>query len=273
MINYLFGAVAGDVSGSAYESKFTRTKDYSKVRLIKKGDSFTDDAVCTFGVADALLRYTNPTVEQFGNCIQEWCQKYPNRGYGGMFKNWIKNPVPYGSYGNGSAMRVSPIGFFSKTEKECRDLAKASAECSHNHKEGIKGAQAIALSIFYAKDSSTKNFVNKILSEFYPEYIGKTLDDIRPSYRFDSTCKGSVSVAILAFLESENYENCIKLAISLGGDSDTLAAMAGGIAYSYYKKMQNLIIDHVVEALPREMLSLSRNFDKVVNEHIHSSNS
>lgn len=262
MKDCLLGAAGGDICGSFYENKFCRIKtdDLSKITLIKTGDSFTDDTVCTMGVADALVKYDTPTVRQFSECIQKWCQDYPNRGYGGMFKDWILNPEPYGSYGNGSAMRVSPIGFWAKDEDECIELATRSAMCSHNHPEGIKGAVAIALSIFRAKDGN-KEGVNNVLAEYYPSYTGKSLSDIRPEYKFDATCQGSVPIAILAFLEGDSYENCLKLAISMGGDSDTLAAMAGGIAYAYYKNFGK-IKSHIISALSEPMLILNARFKR-----------
>ena len=265
MMNYvLFGAIAGDVCGSSYEAKFRRTKLYEAVHLVRTGNDFTDDTVCTIGVANAILKYKNPTPEQFGECIQEMCKKHPNRGYGGMFHKWIDNPVPYGSYGNGSAMRVSPVGFYAHNTKECLELAKNSALCSHNDPEGVKGAQAIALAIYRAKhDSITKNQIWNVLDNYYPEYTEKTLDEIRPGYHFDSTCQGSVPIALLAFLESEDYEDCLKLAISMGGDSDTIAAMAGSIAYAYYKKMPQTIFDQVWDVLPEEMIDITETFDDV----------
>lgn len=269
MKNCLFGAIAGDISGSAYEMQYCRTKDLQEVKLIRTGNTFTDDTVCTMGVADAIIKYHHPTVEQFRDCIQEWCQKYPNRDYGGMFKDWINSPVPYNSYGNGSAMRVSPIGFYAQSESECLRLAKASAECSHNHSEGIKGAQAIALCIYYALNSTDpKKVITEILNGLYPEYTDKILSDIRPSYRFSATCKGTVPIAILAFLESDSYEEAIKLSISMGGDSDTIAAMAGGIAYAFYKKIDPSLEDQVITCLPEDMLSLSRKFDQKRNEYL-----
>lgn len=265
MIDYvLFGAIAGDICGSSYEAKFGRTKLYEAVRLVRTGNDFTDDTVCTIGVANAILKYKNPTPEQFGECIQEMCKKYPNRGYGGMFRKWIDNPVPYGSYGNGSAMRVSPVGFYAHNVEECLELAKNSALCSHNDPEGVKGAQAIALAIYRAKqDSTTKNPIWHVLDNYYPEYTDKSLDEIRPGYHFDSTCQGSVPIALLAFLESEDYEDCLKLAISMGGDSDTIAAMAGSIAYAYYEKMPQTIFDQVWDVLPNEMIDIVETFDDV----------
>lgn len=265
MMDYvLFGAIAGDVCGSSYEAKFGRTKLYEAVRLVRTGNGFTDDTVCTIGVANAILKYKNPTPEQFGECIQEMCKKHPNRGYGGMFRKWIDNPVPYGSYGNGSAMRVSPVGFYAHNVEKCLELAKNSALCSHNDPEGVKGAQAIALAIYVMKQKlRTRSSVRDILNKYYPEYASKTLDEIRPGYHFDSTCQGSVPIALLAFLESENYEDCLKLAISMGGDSDTIAAMAGSIAYAYYEKMSQTVFDQVWDVLPEEIIDIVETFDDV----------
>lgn len=259
----LFGAIGGDISGVYYEGAHTRTKEYDEVRLIKTESSFSDDTVCTIAIATALLHYGNPTAEQFGEFLQKWCMKYPDRGYGKMFREWIKNPVPYGSYGNGSAMRVSPVGFFAETKSQCLELAKASAECSHNDEEGIKGAQAIALAVYLAKARYSKDVIKDTVLSYYPEYMEKTLDDIRPSYRFDSTCQGSVPIAILAFLESEDYEDCLKLAISMGGDSDTIAAMAGGIAYAHYGKMSSPMFDKIWDTLPDDMIDIVEAFDDI----------
>lgn len=268
MNNYLFGAIAGDACGAYYEFGASRTKDYDKVKLIKRDNRFTDDTVCTIGVADAILKYKDPTVEQFRDSIQEWCKKYPNRGYGGKFRNWINNPVPYGSWGNGSAMRVSACGIVAKTPLEAVELAKKSALCSHDTEPAIAGAEVTALSIFYAKNdkAKAKDTVRILLNCVYPGYADLTLDDIRPKYHFDSSCEGTVPVALLCFLESESYENCIKLAISMGGDADTLAAIAGSIAYPYYGEMQKLLSDNIKELLPNDMLQVVREIDKVANE-------
>lgn len=164
-------------------------------------------------------------------------------------------------------MRVSPVGYYADSVEECLELAKLSAECSHNHPEGIKGAQAIALCIYYALYSEVPRVqILKVLRAEYPSYATKKLDDIRPDYKFTSTCEGSVPVAILAFLESHDYEECLKLAISMGGDSDTIAAMAGSIAYAYYEKMDTALEEHVIETLPEDALKLCRKFDRLVNE-------
>lgn len=270
MKNCLYGAISGDICGSRYEFGKLRTKEYDKVRLINSHNFFTDDTVCTIGVADAILKYGTPTVEQFRDCIQEWCKKYPARGYGGKFRNWIDNPVPYGSWGNGSAMRVSACGLVAKTKEEAVELAKASAMCSHNDPAGILGAEVVALAIFYAKNIKDKleayDLIDNLLKIHYPQYYNETLDDIRPDYHFDSSCAGSVPIALLAFLESDTYEDCIKLAISMGGDADTLAAIAGSIAHAYYGDMQKLVSDQTTEILPADMRRVVKDFDALVNE-------
>lgn len=259
----LFGAIGGDISGVYYEGAHCRTKEYDEVRLIRAESTFSDDTVCTIAIADALLHYENPTPKQFAQYLQKWCKKYPDRGYGKMFREWIKNPVPYGSYGNGSAMRVSPIGLYAHTMEGCLRLAKASAECSHNDFEGVKGAQAIAVAVYCAREQYSKQYIKDTVLICYPEYMEKTLDEIRPDYRFDSTCQGSVPIAIMAFLESEDYEDCLKLAISMGGDSDTIAAMAGSIAYPYYKKMSSPMFDKIWDVLPDDMIDVVEAFDDI----------
>lgn len=267
MNNYLLGAICGDICGAHYEFHPHSTKDYDKVKLIKPENRFTDDTVCTIGVADAILRYGNPTPEQFGKCIQEWCLKYPNRGYGGKFRGWIGNPVPYGSWGNGSAMRVSACGLAAKSALECIKLAENSAMCSHNSDSGIRGAKIAALSVFYAKTEvhEAKDLIHALVG-LYPKYAEKCLDDIRPTYKFDSSCDGSVPVALLCFLESTNYEDCLKLAISMGGDADTLAAIAGGVAYAYYKEIPEAVYDNIKNVLPKDILKVVEDFDNLINE-------
>lgn len=268
MNNYLLGAITGDCCGAYYEFGKERTKNYNDVVLVKRQNRFTDDTVCTIGVADAIIKYGNPTVEEFRDSIQEWCKKYPNRGYGGKFRDWINNPVPYGSWGNGSAMRVSACGLAAKSEEEAYEMAVNSAECSHNTPEARLGAAVIAKSIYYAKAYEQEVAYEKITELFesaYPEYVDKNLYDIRPKYHFDSSCVGTVPIALLAFLESEDYEDCLKLAISMGGDADTLAAIAGSIAYVYYREMQKDLFDNITKLLPYDMKQVIKEFDKCVN--------
>jgi ADP-ribosylglycohydrolase len=262
MAYYLLGAIVGDACGAHYEFGNNRTKDYNSIKLIKKDNRFTDDTVCTIGVADAILKYKNPTVEQFAKCIQEWCKKYPNRGYGGRFRNWIDNTEPYESWGNGSAMRVSACGLASTSVKECIELAKNSAKCSHNSAEGVSGAVVTALAVYHARHNKNecKEYLKNIMEVFYPAYSELTLDELRPKYSFDSSCVGTVPVAMMCFLESSCYENCIKLAISMGGDADTLAAISGSVAYAYYEDMQKILMEDIINILPKEMMDIIKQF-------------
>ena len=232
----MYGAIIGDIAGSKYEWHSIKTKEFP---LFSEGCRFTDDTVMTVAVAKALIiareeqrSFKKVLVET----MQDFGRRYPRAGYGGGFRNWIKakHPEPYGSFGNGSAMRVSPCGLMAVTLEEALDLARASAEVTHDHPEGIKGAEATAAAVFLAKSGRSKEEIRDYIREhYYP--LDKTLDEIRPTYRFDVTCQGSVPEAIEAFLESESYADAIRGAISLGGDSDTQASIAGAIAWSYYR--------------------------------------
>lgn len=230
----MYGAMIGDVVGSVYEFQPIETKNFE---LFPERATFTDDTVMTIAVARALMsykKYGGDFKEILVEQMQHLGNKYPT-SYGGMFSNWLHstNPEPYNSYGNGSAMRVSPIGLYANSIEETLDLAKQSAEVTHNHPEGIKGAQATAVAVFLAKTGEHKDYIRAYIHHyFYP--LDFTLDDIRENYHFDVTCQGSVPPAIVAFLESTSFEDAIRNAISLGGDSDTLAAITGGIAWPYY---------------------------------------
>lgn len=231
----MYGAIIGDIVGSVYEFNNIKVKDFP---LFSLGSTYTDDSVMTVAVASALLRnrlhgdrLETAMVEE----MQYFGRKHPAAGYGGMFINWLHsdNPQPYYSYGNGAAMRVSPCGLIAETLEEALYLAAQSAEVTHNHPEGIKGAQATAAAIFLARAGCSKDEIGGyICDHFY--MLTKTLDEIRPDYYFDVTCQGSVPQAIIAFLESTSYEDAIRNAISLGGDSDTIAAITGAIAWAYY---------------------------------------
>lgn len=231
----MYGAIIGDIAGSKYERHSIKTKEFP---FISEGCRFTDDTVMTVAVAKALLK-AREEQRSFKailvETMQDFGRRYPRAGYGGRFRDWIwaENPRPYGSLGNGSAMRVSPCGLMAVTLEEALDLARASAEVTHDHPEGIKGAEATAAAVFLAKSGRSKEEIRDYVREhYYP--LKETLDEIRPGYRFDVTCQGSVPQAIQAFLESESYEDAVHGAISLGGDSDTQAAIAGAIAWSYY---------------------------------------
>jgi len=224
----MLGAIAGDIIGSAYEYRHSiKTKDFE---LFTEHSKFTDDSVLTIAIADALMN---------GNCfaekLLEYTNKYPNRGYGAGFLNWVSQGGgdPYNSWGNGSAMRVGAVGMIAEDMEETLELAKLSAEITHNHPEGIKGAQAIAACVFMARDGAD---ISEIESHIYDNFykIDYELSDIRDDYKFEVSCQGSVPQAILCFLESNDFEDAIRNAISLGGDADTQGAMAGAIAESYY---------------------------------------
>lgn len=232
----MLGAIIGDIVGSRYEFNNIKSKDFS---FVSQGCTFTDDTVMTIAVARALIR-TKKTNCNFKSVLVEEMQalgnEYPDAGYGGRFFFWLGDdfPEPYNSFGNGSAMRVSPCGLIAQSLEEALSLAEESAEVTHNHPEGIKGAQAVAAAIYLAKTKKSKAEISQYIREkFYP--LEETLDEIRPDYSFDETCQGSVPQAIIAFLESENFEDAIRNAVSIGGDSDTIAAITGSVALAFYK--------------------------------------
>ena len=221
----MLGAIIGDIAGSIYEGHSIKTKNFPFF-----GDycRFTDDSVCTVAVADILLHDLRPA-----ETMQKWCRRYPGAGYGGNFGMWIYTdpPEPYNSYGNGAAMRVSPAAFLSKDNL---DAALAAAdkvtEITHNHSEGIKGARATTHAIWLAYQSESPADIRQVITIEYGYDLTQTVDEIRPSYFFDITCQGTVPQAITCALESASYEDAVRNAISLGGDADTLAAIAGPIA-------------------------------------------
>jgi ADP-ribosylglycohydrolase len=232
----MIGAIAGDIIGSAYEWHYTKSPDFE---LFTPQSSPTDDTVLTIAVADCILHD-----KEYALTLKEYGRKYPYAGYGGMFLDWLCSDslAPYNSFGNGSAMRVSPVGFaFSKLNTVLLE-AERSAAVTHNHHEGIKGAQAIAASIFLAKSGEDKEKIREYVEYTFSYDLHQTIEEIRPWYRFDETCQGSVPQAIIAFLESENYEDAVRKAVSLGGDSDTLGCMTGGIAQAYYREIPEYII-------------------------------
>jgi ADP-ribosylglycohydrolase len=208
--------------------------------LFRKGTYFTDDSVLTAATMDALLYELDYT-----EVYQEYGQLYPHRGYGDNFKSWIysSNPKPYNSWGNGSAMRVSPVGWFCNSIDAVLAEAKKSAEVTHNHPEGIKGAQAVAAAVYLARTGKSKNEIKQFIADRFGYNLDRTIAEIRPDYQFDVSCQGSVPQAIIAFLESDNFENAVRLAISIGGDSDTIACITGGIAEAFYKT----IPEHITE--------------------------
>src|SRR3989338_2230438 len=254
----MIGAIAGDIVGSIYEFHAIKTQDFS---LFGPGSMYTDDTVLTVAVAESIINSRD-----YGSVIKEYGKRYPNAGYGTMFQRWLfsDRSVPYNSFGNGSAMRVSPIGLAFDTLDKVMGEAKKSAEITHNHPEGIKGAQAVAAAVFLYKVGESKENIKKLIEGNFGYSLNQTLDEIRPYYRFDETCQGSVPQAIIAFLESENYEDAIRKAVSLGGDSDTIACITGGIAHAYYKIIPDYIIIESKKRLPQELLNVLNLFDEEI---------
>jgi len=233
----MFGAMVGDIVGSKYEFHNIHTKDFP---LFGEKCDFTDDTVMTVAVANALHVYREQKSlaafrDECASQMRRLGREYPGRGYGGRFAKWLADDAmgPYNSFGNGSAMRVAPVAWAAGSVEEAETLARASAEPTHNHPEGIKGAQAVAAAIYLGRICKSKKEIRDYIESKYYK-LDFTLDDIRPSYSFNETCQGSVPQAIEAFLESENFEDAIRNAVSIGGDSDTIAAMAGSIAESFY---------------------------------------
>lgn len=234
----MYGAIIGDIVGSRFEHSGSKQIDF---QWLTSNCRFTDDTVMTVAIAEALLNVdSNASNDEIKlACIEsmhKWGNKYPNAGYGGHFLGWILNKdyEPYNSWGNGSAMRVSSVGWLYNTIERTREVARLTAWVTHNHPEGIKGAEAIASAIFLARNGSTKDDIKKYIENEFNYDLDKSINNIRPSYRFDVSCQGSVPESIIAFLEGESYRDAVRLAVSLGGDTDTQGAMAGSIAEAYY---------------------------------------
>jgi len=243
----MLGAIFGDIVGSVYERNNVKTTNF---QLITRYSRSTDDSVLTLAVAKALMETWKiwsdtsmdsskkdlVTFEALTANIQSMGRRYPNAGYGGTFRKWLcqNTPQPYGSWGNGSAMRVSPVGWLCNTPNDVLKLAALTASVTHNSTEGINGAQAIASCVFMARSGKDKTEIRQACIDLFGYDLSRTLDEIRPSYSFDVSCQGSVPEAIIAFYESEGYEDAIRKAVSLGGDSDTIACMTGAIAEAYY---------------------------------------
>jgi ADP-ribosylglycohydrolase len=252
----VIGAIAGDIIGSSYEWHHTKSYDFE---LFTPQSTPTDDTILTIAVADCILNNKDyvATLKQYG-------RRYPYAGYGAMFHKWLgsDSDKPYNSYGNGSAMRVSPVGFAFDNIEDVLVEAKRSAEVTHNHPEGIKGAQAIAAAIFLARKKKSKIEIRNYIEKEYGYNLRRSIDEICPRYHFDETCQGSVPEAIIAFLESTSYEDAVRKAVSLGGDSDTLACMAGGIAQAYYGEIPDFIVQEVRDRLNPEFLEIIDQFNK-----------
>ena len=259
----IIGAIIGDIVGSRFEFNNYRSTDFE---FLNDRCFFTDDSVMTIAVADWVTN-KRQTDRHLALYLREWGRKYPNRGYGGMFLGWLLSKElssPYNSFGNGSAMRVSPCGFYAQSLDEALFLAKQSAEVTHNHPEGIKGAQSVAAAIYLAKTGSTKAIIKEYIENNFGYDLSRTCDEIRRVYQFNETCQETCPEAIIAFLESHDYESAIRLGISLGGDSDTIGAITGGIAAAYYG-IPNSIIEEVKRFIPFEFIDIVEKFENSMN--------
>ena len=270
----MYGAIIGDIAGSVIEFEGIKRKD---LPIFMDGCDITDDTIMTIAVARALMQWRTHGGDLhylMTRHMQALGHKYPHPlgAYGFGFKRWLmsRHPKPYGSFGNGSAMRVSPCGLMADSLESALELAKISAEVTHDHPEGIKGAQATAAAIYLAKTRHSKEEIREYIHEnFYP--MDRTLEEIRPGYSFDGSCQGSVPESIIAFMESDSYEDAICNVISLGGDADTMGAITGSIAWSYYRFREGSELPFEMEALKQtakeyiyeEFLETVEEFDRL----------
>jgi ADP-ribosylglycohydrolase len=250
----MLGAIAGDIIGSVHEGAGTKTKDFP---LFVADSQFTDDTVLTVAVAERMLFGGD-----YSDLFHDYFHAYPLAGYGGSFIRWAGNRrrEPYNSWGNGSAMRVSPIGIAGESMDAVLAEARASAEVTHNHPEGVRGAQATAAAVFLARSGFTKVDIKAHIEREYGYNLSERLDDIRERYEFDVSCQGSVPQSMIAFLNAENYEDAVRNAISLGGDADTMACIAGGIAEAFFGGVPAEIEARTLAALDDRLRSVLNSF-------------
>lgn len=258
----LLGAIVGDIFGQPYE--FNRTCTDSLDFDFKYDGKFTDDTVCTIAIAEAII--INPENPDYESSLVKWCRKYPKAGYGAMFFDWFmcrdSERHNLNSYGNGSAMRVSPCGYYP-TLQLAKGEAKRQAEITHGHPEGIKGAECVAELIYSAREYKNKESLLEIAQEYYPSYdFSKSIEELKAGgYGFNCTCQGSVPQAIRCVYEGTNYEDTIRRAIYLGGDTDTIGAIAGSIAYPLYRNMTSEMAEYAYSILPEEIIKVIEDFD------------
>jgi type I restriction enzyme M protein len=267
----MFGAVVGDIIGSRFEWNNNKSKDFE---LFHADCHFTDDSVMTVAVAKALLASAldpEGVSDMAILSMRVFGRQYKERGFGKLFKKWLfsENPEPYNSFGNGAAMRVSPAGIAAKTIEEARFLSREVTRVTHNHPEGIKGAEAVTVAIFMAKNGDLIEDIEKVLSAKYYDF-SFTLDDIREGYKFRVSCQESVPQAIKAFLESTSFEDAIRNAVSIGGDSDTIAAITGSIAGVYYGVPKDIVLK-AKEYLVPPLLKVIETFENTYPLHVLSS--
>lgn len=273
----MLGAIIGDIVGSTREWHNVKTEAFE---LLPQGSKFTDDTVMTLAVAKWLMDDSSHEADSLVRIMQDMGRRYPNAGYGDKFRKWLNSdhPQPYGSYGNGSAMRVSPVGMYAKSLDEALELARITASVTHNHPEGIKGAQAIAVAVYMQMNETfdEQGKIKRYVEKHFDYNLGIKLEDIRDEYRFDSSCQGSVPIAIMAFLQRHNALDTLRLAISMGGDSDTIGGMATSIAYAcpfYVISSHTNIPEDVIamcrELLPKELLEINDCFEAFVTRPLY----
>lgn len=262
----MYGAILGDMIGAPYEFDMgDKTKDFP---LFGSRTQFTDDSVMTVAVAEALMETAGEPDERVKDAVvrsmQKWGRRYPDAGYGGMFYRWIwkRHPRPYHSFGNGSAMRVSSAGWLYDDIGESRRAARLSAEVTHDHPEGIRGAEATAAAIFLARSGSSKEEIKEYIVREFGYDLSRTCDEIRPSYHHVESCQETVPQAVTAFLEGTDFEDVIRTAVSLGGDSDTLTCIAGSIAEAFYGVPDEMKAEGR-KRLPQDMLDVLDRFERV----------
>lgn len=250
----MLGAIAGDIIGSVYEWRPVKTTDFP---LFQPGSRFTDDTVMTVAVARAILSGGG-----YAGAMREFGRRYPDAGYGGMFAEWLMTDGmgPYNSWGNGSAMRVSPVGWAFDTAEEVLAEAKRSAEVTHDYPEGIRGAEAVALAVFLARKGAAEEEVRAEVEGRFGYDLSRTVEDIRPGYSFDVSCRGSVPEAIISALGSTGYEDAVRKGVSLGGDSDTIGCMAGSVAEALHGGVPEEIAREAERRLPPDLLDVCRRF-------------
>ena len=252
----MIGAIIGDIVGSRFE--FANHRQYDGFDFFTPLCDFTDDTVLTVATAKVLLEGGD-----YANVYRDFARRYPFRDYGGRFSRWIadEHMGPYNSFGNGSAMRVSPVGFAFEDLETTLAEAKRSAEVTHNHPEGIKGAQALAQAIFMARQGESKEAIRQAIMTSFAYDFSRPIAQLRRVNQFDETCQGSLPEALTCFFESQDFEDCLRLSVSIGGDTDTIACMAGGLAQAYYKFIPAWIVEKTRAFLPEEFKEILERFE------------
>jgi len=250
----MIGSLTGDIVGSIYEWDNLKSTEFP---LFSENCFFTDDSVLTVALAESIL-----TGQRYCSLLKEYYLRYPDAGFGGRFLDWAEstNPMPYNSFGNGAAMRISPVGWAYDSIGEVLEKAKLYTEVTHNHEEGVKGAQAVAVAIFLGRTRATKAEIKSYITNSFGYDLSRSCDEIRPTYKFDETCQGTVPQAFAAFLESHDFESAIRLAVSLGGDTDTLACITGSIAEAYYGGVPTDIHQKTLSYLDDGLLQVTTRF-------------